>query len=799
VTTFAAVVSLGLALGSCVAAFRLVDALFLRPMPVSHPEGLYSVWYDGFNMATGAPRVTHGNSYPLFRQMQRAVAGQAQLMAASNVERSDLTFGTYQEVEQASVQEVSGEVFPTLGLRPALGRLLNEEDDRAPGASPYAVLSYEYWTQRLGADPKAIGRTFRLNGNVFEIVGVAPQGFIGTEPGRSADFFIPISMDPSALSANNFGLYILARPAAGAAIPVLQSKLDEVFWTSEKERAKGFVNFPKHLLDGYPNAHLRLKAAGMGASELQNDYRSSLVALCVLVGMVLLIACVNVTNLMNAQAAARVKEMALRMSIGAGRWRVVRLMMVESMMLAVMAAVMGMVFAWWAAPFVVRKMSSAGNPVRLALPADWTMCGFALLLVTVVTLLFGLMPALRVFTVQVAGTLKGGEESSDRRVHHGLIGVQVAFCFVVLFVAGLFGTTFRNLISKSVGFRADHLLLMQVQAQPGELPERWGAMLQQVRTTPGVDEAAMSEWALASGPSNNNFIHVNGQPDTKTLSYLLAVSPGWLQTMRIPLKDGRDLRDSDLAGEEAVVNETFVKQYFAGQNPVGRSFSLLGSSAPTLIVGVVGDAVYRDLREATLPQIYQPIWESDGKGARKEMRFTTLIVRTGTDDPIELAETVRKKIVDYGPSFRVSGVRTETEVLDAMTVKERMLASLGAFFAGVALLLAVVGLYGVLHYSVVQREREIGIRIALGAAAGNIARIVTGRVLVMVLVGAGVGLAAGVGSVRFVQSLLYGVRGTDLSMMVLPGVVLLVAAVLAALPAVLRAVRIDPAVMLRSE
>jgi predicted permease len=804
VTTGAAVLSLALAMGACTAAFRLVDALFLRPMPVRDPGSLYSVSYHGFDRRTGAPTTWASNSYPMFRQMREALRGRAELVAVSFVNQIDLTYGSDAETEKAYRQSVSGELFSNFGLRPALGRLLREDDDIVPGAKPYAVLSYDYWTARFGRDPGVVGRPFRAGDRIYQIVGVAPKGFTGTEPGTMTDLFVPTMMEPGSVNRNNsFWLRIFVRINPGFHVEALGSRMDAIYRVAEKERAKTFLNFPKHLLNEYPKEHLALESAAEGSSNMQTDYRSALTALCVLVAMVLLIACANVANLMSAQAAARRREMALRMALGAGRWRLIQMVMVESALLGLLAAATGLLFAWRAAPYVVSKINPPNNPARLLLSADWMLVGFGLALVSIVTMLFGIIPALRASAVAPVNALKGDDLPHARwRPIYGLTAAQVAFCFVVLFVAGLFAATFEKLTKQTTGFVPERLLLLDTMAKAPQAPFKWNQMTDALRAVPGVQGAALEAWPLMSGTMHNDRISVNNSPPSEVLAFFLSVSPGWLQVMKIPTLSGRDLRASDTSPSVAIVNQTFARQYFDGANPVGRSFETKapdGVNTRFEIVGLVGDASYRSLREAMLPQAYVPLQRSGTAAAIQPIREATIVVRTTRDNPMVLAESLRRAIERVDSEFRVSTFSTQTELLEAQTIRERLLANLALFFAGVALLLGAIGLYGVLNYSVQQRQREIGIRIAVGAQAGNIARLVATRVFAMVLAGTVAGLALGLASARYVTALLYGVKATDASMLILPAGVLLTAALMAALPAVSRAVTIDPAVMLRAE
>ncbi|MGA3043669.1 MAG: ADOP family duplicated permease [Bryobacteraceae bacterium] len=793
-TSAAAILSLALAIGACTSAFRLIDALLLRPLPVADPEHLYVVSYQGTDQQ-GKPDTWDSCSYPLFRRLRAVVRNRAELIAISYADRTDLTFGSDQEMEKAYRQYVSGWMFASFGLKPAVGRLLTQNDDLTPGAHPYAVLSYDYWTRRFGRDPSVVGRTFRMDNSVYQIVGVAAEGFTGTETGTFTGIFVPTMMNTGSLGRpNSFWFRTFVRPGKGVAIEPLRDTMYATYRAHEQERAKGFTNFPKHMLAGYPREKLVLKPAAAGVSGLQQDYRRALIALAVLVALVLLIACANVANLMTAQAAARAREMALRVSIGAGRGRLVQLVLVESALLAFFAAAIGGLFARWSAPLVVGMINPPDNPARLILPADWRVLGFGVALTLGVTLLFGLAPALRASHVQPVTALKGGDDPhSRRRVMHALIAAQVAFCFLVQFVAGLFVATFDRLANQPTGFSSARLLAVDTVAGAKQPPVFWDQVGSHLRGLPGVEAVALAGWPLMTGTMSNNFISVNGEPPGDVLAFSLHVSPGWLDAMRIPLLDGRDLRADDAYPGIAIVNQAFARQYFDGHNPVGKSFETTAPMRTRFqIVGLAADAAYRDLRESMLPQAYVPF-------GTQPMRGATFMVRSAGANPLGLASMLRREVPRARSEFRVGNIRTQLEIDQAQTVRERLLAMLALFFAAVALLLAGVGLYGVLDYSVVQRSREIGIRMALGAQAGDVARRVTVDVFAMVLAGAGAGLALGMISVRHIETLLYGVKGTDLPMLALPTLAIAAAAMLAALPAVIRAVRIDPARMLRGE
>jgi predicted permease len=476
--------------------------------------------------------------------------------------------------------------------------------------------------------------------------------------------------------------------------------------------------------------------------------------------------------------------------------------MVESAWLAWLAAAGGSVFAWWSAPLVVGHINPPDNPARLALPADWRVLGAGLAVTFGAMLLFGLAPALRASSVKPAIALKGGDDpSSRRRLMRGLVGAQVAFCFIVLFIAGLFVITFERLTNQPTGFSAERLLTLDTVAQPAQSPVFWEQVAAHLRRQSGIEKVALAGWPLLSGTGSNGFIAVNGAPPHEILAYFLNVSPGWLDTMKIPLISGRDFVPSDTAVPsdgapgKAIVNEAFAKEYFHGDDPVGKSFERTFGSRTFEIVGWVRDARYRNMREPITPTAYIPF----RYGGSEAISHATFLVRTASPNPLALAPMLRQEVVRERSGFRVSNIRTQAEINQSQNVRERLLAMLALFFGTVALLLAGIGMYGILAYSVVQRRREIGIRMAVGAQAGDIARRVTGDVFVMVLAGALAGVAAGMAAVRYIESLLYQVKPTDPGALTLPAMAILATALLAALPAVIRAVRIDPAEALRTE
>ncbi len=805
IATLAAILSLALAIGACTSAFRLIDALLLRPLPISHPERLYSLGRLGTDF-DGKPADFDGWAYPDFQLMRDAAKGQATLIAISYTQRVDLTYKSDQDMEKVNFQYVSGNMFAAFGLQPSLGRLLTPDDDTIPGAHPVAVISHDYWTRRFSNDPAVLGKTFRIGNDLFQIVGVSESPFTGTEPGTMTDIFVPTMMHPSAVRNDSTWHRTFAIVPPGVAIEPLRSKLDSITRAFETERSKSWVNESPEEIAQQLKFTLHFNSASSGASGFQQDNRSSLLALGVLVLLVLLIACANVANLMVAQASSRAREMALRISIGAGRRHLLQLVLVESAILALLSSATGAIFAWWSAPFVVRMINPSDNPVRLALPADWHVLLFGVSLTLVVTCLFGVIPALRASAMQPASALKGGTDGakdphSRRRLMYALIAAQVAFCCLVLFVAGLFVVTFQHLSNQPTGFSTDRLLVLDTVSHDPVSPVTWLQLADQLRFVPGVERVSVANRALLDHWSNNNSVSVNGSAPSSTLGYFLHVSPGWLETVKIPLLHGRDFLPADTTPGAAIVNQTFAKAFFNGENPVGKSFDELfpyGKRAHYQIVGVVRDARYRDIRENTLPTAYLPFLSAEAK-AWWSADGATFLVRTTTANPLSLASTLRQAVRQAHPEFRVSRIRTQLEINQSQTIRERFLATLASFFSLVALLLAAVGLYGVLHYSVLQRRREIAIRLAVGAQAPSIARLVTLPIFATVAAGAAAGILAGLLSSRFLTELFYQVRPTDASMLLLPALAMAASAVVAAVPATVRAIRTDPAIILRSE
>jgi predicted permease len=801
--SIAAILSLALSIGATTAAFRLVDAVLLRTLPVNDPQGLYFLTTSNIDR-DGRTGHSEYFDYSTFREYSKAAGDNADLMVIGMSSRQDAIVDTGQGTEKLYRQYLSGNVFAVFGLQPALGRLLTVNDDLKPGAHPVAVLSHDYWRRRFGGDRKVIGKSFRLGSTRYEIVGVASEGFIGTEPGVVTDVFIPAMMNVQALNSPDWSWFrIWMRPKPGVSPEQVRQPVQAVLTQELRERVKNLhPDTPKQVLNNVLSQAITLHPAASGVSELQKVYRRPLLILAVLVVLVLMIACVNVANLLTAQATARAREMALRVSIGAGRFRLIQLVMVESALLAVAASITGALIAWWSAPFVVSMLAPPEDPVRLILDADWRSISFGVGLTVAVMFLFGLAPALRASSIQPISALKGGEDPHSRgRLMNPLIAAQMAFCVLVLFVAELFMITFERLSNRTLGFQHERVLALEIEGSAQHAPETWMQVADQLERTSGVESVALSGWALLTDNRWMGPVQVAGRLLEPVSPYFLNVSPGFFETMRIELIGGRDFRLGDLpprmGGDNkasagvGIVNEAFARTYFNGQNPLGRPVQVPQGkdiSAGMEIVGYVRDARYGDLREPIRPTVYVPIHSRSGG---------TLVVRTA-GNPLALATTLRREVSRAHPDLRVTNVATQTSLVRRHLIRERLLAMLSLYFAALALVLAAIGLYGLFNYSVIQQRREIGVRMALGARTLHVVRRVTAQTLGLVCIGCAGGIAAGLACEAFLSILLFDVKATDLSMLAAPILILAAAAFLAALPPAIRAARIDPAETLRS-
>jgi predicted permease len=759
----------------------------------------------------------HTFSHPLYLDLRAKNTVFSGLMARYPT-RASLRAGATTELVSAEL--VSGNYFDVLGVGAAVGRTFTLDDDRNPGAHPLAILSYRYWSDRFNRDPSVLGTTIRINSHPFTIIGVSEAGFDGIDLGRSASIRVPMAMKPQMTPAWNdldnrrsAWLHIFGRLRPGvsidqarASIAVLydqirQQELQEPFFSRAGEFGR------KRFLE----QKFELIPAAGGMSSLRRQFERPLQVLMAIVGFVLLIACANVANLLLARAAHRRKEIAVRFSLGASRWQVVRQLLLESVLLGIAGAVTGLLLSSWICKFLLKLIPAGVNTLTLSTAPDLRILAFTAFIALLTGLLFGLAPALQSTRPSFASVLKdqagsvvGG--SGHIRTRKTLVISQVALSLVLLVGSGLFIRSLANLKSVDPGFRADRLITFDIApGLNGYAPEQRTSFFRQLQdrlqAIPGVRSAGFARNRLFTGGRWDSNVTVEGyesKPGENINPYFNAVSPGYLEAIGIPLLAGRDFTAAD-AGENAkvaIVNQKFVDYFFKGGNAIGRRFAT-GSGPGTVpdieIIGIVGNTKYTAVREELQRQVLLPY-----------LRFPpysiamTVYVRTA-GDPEALFNAVRSEIRSMDPNLPVFEFRTlETQISDSL-VNDRLVASVSAGFGFLATLLAAIGLYGVLAFVVAGRTREMGIRMALGAINRDILWIVLREVLILAGVGMAVGFAAALGLTRLVRTQLYETTPTDpLAMSLALAGIALVAGLAGYVPA-LRASRVDPVQALRYE
>jgi len=799
--TAAAVISLSLAIGACTAAFSLIDALILRPLPVNDPDRLV---YAVYRIPTD-PDENAFFSYPLFERMRAAGKAEVQLFGMSHQGRSTAIFDdSGGQTEKVYAQWVSGTAFGILGITPALGRVLSESDDLRPGQHPVAVLSHDFWSRRFGRDSSVLGRWVTIRQKQLQIVGVAAPSFTGAEPGIMTDLWAPAMMwdDDSIVEPGWTWLRVWGRLLPGKTGDQAQAALQPVFTDFQRERSSHLpADEPRDRLEAFSNAPLLLRSAANGPSGLRKNFERPLWVLAVIAVLVVLIACSNVASLLIARAVTRDREMALRVSIGAGRGRLIQQTLIESMILSIASCLGGAILASVAGPTIVDMLSTSIRAVRLDLRLDWRVLGFLTAAGCVTTVLFGLAPAWRAWGISPNAVLKPGSGKLAGRIglFRPLVAAETAFSVLVLFVAGLFLISFSKLVRIDLGFEPLNVTVIEVEArelrmESSQAPVVWQQVLDRVKESPGVQSASLSGWGLFQGSSSNSDVRIPGRTVDPFQPYSLPVSPNFFETMGIRLLAGRDFdwRDGQPEAPSAViVNERFAQRYFPNQAALGKRFFVLekGKTFAQDIVGIAGDAKYLSVRNETPPTVYSPLGPAN---------WFSIQVRSNLNPDI-LAPLLRQALPRVHPAFRISSITPQSTLVDNTLVRERVLALLSGFFSIAAVVLVTVGLYGVLSYGVVQRTREIGIRVALGARPLGVVAMVlseTGRVT---LVGLVLGLAGGIFASRFIAALLYDVRPSDIWSIAMPLLTLLIVCSLSALLPALRAARVDPTTTLRHE
>jgi predicted permease len=792
IVSSAAIVSLGLAIGASAAAFSLVDALILRKLPVRDPDTL--VYLDVIGKRNDEP-ATPTLSYPLFDRIRDTLATQMEAFSMSHQSLRQAVLPDAGGVEEKlRTQFVSGNAFNALGVAAALGRVLLPSDDVTPGAHQVAVISHAFWQRRLGGDPGAIGRWIQLEQKSYQIVGVGQAGFTGAQPGALTDIWVPNMMfQQASLTSPNWGwLQIWGRLAPGvtrsAVLPMARTAVLNFGGEGVEGKSRG-QRAAEEAVDLVPGA--------TGISQIRKGFARPLLALAAIVGVVLLIACSNVANLLLARGGARTREMSLRASIGAGRGRLLQQVLVESAVLTLAATLVGLACAKLALPFIVGMLTTNENPVYLDTRLDWRAVAFVAALGCLTTVLFGLAPAIRASAASPAHAAALGDRSqpAHARVAHSLVATQIAFSLMILFVAALLLRSFDRLLQIDLGFTPERLALISVEArdrlEPAQAREVGRLLRERIQAMPGVESASFSGWALFRGWAWGNNLELPGGGRAQT--HRLAVSPQFFRTMSAAVLDGRELQASDSDGSNpmpVVVNEAFARKYFPDERAVGRRMTTTnrGQLQSYDIVGVVANVRDRSVRGEVPPYLFSPIGDPGG----------TLQIRTSVDLRT-LANRVREELPGVHPSLRLTDVTSQGALVGNTLLRERLLAVLSGFFAALGLVLAAVGLYGVLSYAVVRRRREIGIRLTLGAQPAAVVRSVIGRVAIAIGLGVVAGLGGGAYFATFVETLLYEVEPFSAVSFVLPVLGLLAVGLLAAWFPARLATRVDPAEALRAE
>ncbi|HTP89321.1 MAG TPA: ABC transporter permease [Bryobacteraceae bacterium] len=825
VFTGVAVLSLALGIGANTAIFTLIDQLILRLLPVRNPHELVQLDSNGNHY--GNNRGANAFSYPMLKDFE---AKNTVFSGVLGRVATPVSMSFNGRTERAAGELVSGPYFSVLGVPAAMGRTITPDDDNAPLAHPVVVLSYRYWQSRFAGDPSVLNKTMVLNGHNFTVIGVAGRNFDGIEPGSVTQIFVPITMK-GWLMQNAPGLeeltdrraawlQIFCRLKPGITPERAKASMQVLFHQIIVEEAKDpqIANASPYDRKQFLNSTIDLLPGANGTSFLRWQMSRPLEVLMAIVGLVLLIACGNVANLLLVRAAGRQKEIAIRLALGAGRWQIMRQLLVESVLLSLAGGVIGVCLAWAGAAALLGFLPQGNIPLGLSAAPDARILLFNFAVALLTGLLFGLVPALQATRPDVAPTLKDQAGSvagtGHARLRKSLVIAQVTLSLLLLIGAGLFIRSLRNLRDSGIGIRPSNLISFAVDPSlNGYSGPKTVAFFRELdaklSALPGVQSAALATNAILSNEEWDSTVNVEGytsKPGEDMNPNFNCVSPGYFAALGVPLIDGRDFNEHDTGTQMhkgipfplpnvVIINQKMAKYYFGNRSAVGRHLGFgnePGAVADMEIIGVVKDYKYLGVRSDITRQVLIPYL------GMPFMLNMTSYVRTAMP-PEQAFNMIRRTVAQLDPNLPIYQMRTLDQTIDASLLNERLVASLSALFGALATLLAVIGLYGVMAYTVEQRTREIGIRVALGAQRGNVVWLVMKEVVAMIAIGFGLGLPAAWFSSKLVASLLYGIQPDDPLSIAAAMVVLAMVAILAGYIPAARASRVDPLRALRYE